>query len=1188
MITQQDLNISNISYTDKDFQEIYPELLDMVRNLTNRWDPSTSNESDPGLILLKLIAFIADKNNYNIDKSVLECFMPSATQESSMYKLCDLIGYNMKWYISATTTISCMYTGEETSVNIELPKYTTQFQNEDGSIVYTLLEDITLTTRGIATTGKAIIEGTVQELTIGNSNIITLQNIDENNRVYFPQSNIAENGVFINNIDSNGNEITSDEWVRVNNLNTANPSSKPFKVAYDSIRQLPYVEFSDNISDIIDSGIIIRYTVSSGERGNVNANILTAIVEGSVADIDTTSIVVQNASAAINGADPETIDEAYSSAKRIVGTFNTLVTPRDYANAIYNMIDEVTNNYFVSNCQVTDRRTDINYNTPIRTYGAYGPMTVNNIATTGSGNPEITAYELCLYPLRPLSVPSIDGYNNSFNYLSDSLNLITNTLEDTNGAYASYAHDYKELQAGDVILIKPKYPLSVKITTTSKVDSLEAAEVISNINRALVNAFNPRQLEYGYEIPYDSIYNVIQKADSRIKNVSLESLTPSITAIELDSNGSSNEVDFFNVEEGTTSPYIRMLAKNVLAGRTNLFDRNKEFKYLYGQTNGTSYRNITSLSTNANITFSNANNFKYTVRANEAIELITPNYSTTITYPYGVYYKTTNIDTTINANTVYKLTGNQTLEVKYTNSNDQEVTQTYTGGTVFQPNFNLNFNTASKVDGYAYLGTNEEIAIKEKVESVITSPNLKCFWVRGSTGDVLFTPEDQLGKVSAEGVYTYQIILQQSDYFYYTNNAMTELVILGSGTRLTYTTTTALTTSSTLWRNDRINELTLEDINTNGLAAFNLNIWYTRNFSNNNLTITNMVIYNFNEGYSVTLTGTTNSLSLTNKLQPLDSNIKVTYVEPSSTTSSPLPAVADGYQIRSRLNLNLQNQAEQALLSNQSISLNYKGSGQDMGTPAEIKGNDDTPIYIQSNIGITLLGEDNIAIGEIYPTLSLLSYEKPGVTAGVEGGTNPVENINVEDYFRINLSDVGNGGKIKLPLIGITSPDYQLQLMMIYWEGTDNTTIRISATGGDITNYHNTGDIISELSPGMNIIAFKSTSSTASIELTIKNATTTPLGALSFSPIYNTAGINSTFDLTSTEEEALINEIKKLDSKDMFDYTLEAEDYHLIEVDNMKSVYALYDPNNVYNIMVLPQIDISNSNISVVRSSRTS
>ena len=61
--------ITDISYTSKDFQSIYPELLDLVKKLTNKWDPSLSNESDPGVILLKLNALIADKNNYNIDKN---------------------------------------------------------------------------------------------------------------------------------------------------------------------------------------------------------------------------------------------------------------------------------------------------------------------------------------------------------------------------------------------------------------------------------------------------------------------------------------------------------------------------------------------------------------------------------------------------------------------------------------------------------------------------------------------------------------------------------------------------------------------------------------------------------------------------------------------------------------------------------------------------------------------------------------------------------------------------------------------------------------------------------------------------------------------------------------------------------------------------------------------------------------
>lgn len=77
--TEQELEISNKSYTNKDFNTIYPELLDLVTKLTNKWDPTTSNESDPGVVLLKLWSILADKNNYNIDKNILETFPLSVT-----------------------------------------------------------------------------------------------------------------------------------------------------------------------------------------------------------------------------------------------------------------------------------------------------------------------------------------------------------------------------------------------------------------------------------------------------------------------------------------------------------------------------------------------------------------------------------------------------------------------------------------------------------------------------------------------------------------------------------------------------------------------------------------------------------------------------------------------------------------------------------------------------------------------------------------------------------------------------------------------------------------------------------------------------------------------------------------------------------------------------------------------------
>lgn len=36
MATKNELNISNKSYTNKDFASIYPELLDLCKNISNR------------------------------------------------------------------------------------------------------------------------------------------------------------------------------------------------------------------------------------------------------------------------------------------------------------------------------------------------------------------------------------------------------------------------------------------------------------------------------------------------------------------------------------------------------------------------------------------------------------------------------------------------------------------------------------------------------------------------------------------------------------------------------------------------------------------------------------------------------------------------------------------------------------------------------------------------------------------------------------------------------------------------------------------------------------------------------------------------------------------------------------------------------------------------------------------------
>ena len=66
--TEKELQISNQSYTNKDFESIYSELLTLAKKISYKFDPTDTNESDPFIVLTKLLAFVGDKTNYNVDK----------------------------------------------------------------------------------------------------------------------------------------------------------------------------------------------------------------------------------------------------------------------------------------------------------------------------------------------------------------------------------------------------------------------------------------------------------------------------------------------------------------------------------------------------------------------------------------------------------------------------------------------------------------------------------------------------------------------------------------------------------------------------------------------------------------------------------------------------------------------------------------------------------------------------------------------------------------------------------------------------------------------------------------------------------------------------------------------------------------------------------------------------------------
>ena len=362
----------NISYTNLDFSSIYTEVLDMVKQLTKKWDPSISDESDPGVILVKLSALIADKMNYNIDKNILEAFPLSVTQDSNARQLYEQLGYYMSWYKAATVPVTLSWKTTTLNENGEpiaytIPKFTT-ITDENETVVYSLVgtegvndivvSDGILYTDSSKNLNMVAYEGIPTQYTFNDRTTITPNMVDNNNRLYLSSAYVFENGIFINNVGQNNYA----EWHRVNNLYEYSYNVHRYKFGYDSVSNLCYLEFPDNYAELFGSGIEIVYLSFSTDESYSDvprqflSKFLATITVGENNDVilNAENTSISNTEAAVGHAEKEGINEAYSNYKKTVGTFKTLITLRDYLNYITSKDVDVC-----SNAIVTDRTNDI-------------------------------------------------------------------------------------------------------------------------------------------------------------------------------------------------------------------------------------------------------------------------------------------------------------------------------------------------------------------------------------------------------------------------------------------------------------------------------------------------------------------------------------------------------------------------------------------------------------------------------------------------------------------------------------------------------------------------------------------------------------------------------------------------------------------------------------------------------------
>lgn len=649
MITTKEIDAVNLSPTKRDFYQIWNELIDTASKLSNRWDPSSTNEGDPGIVLLKVLTAIADKLNYTIDKNILEAYMPSATQEESMRKLCDMLGYTMKYYRSATVPVRISYIGSDVDlaadgVIITIPQFT-NLKNEDEDVNYVTTKQVTLS-GDITTDVVTAIEGECVEY-----DDITRDQLDDNHRYYLPEAQIAENGIFLCAKDN-----STDVYTQVDNLNTQPLETKCWKFGFDSKQDTPYIEFPEDIDNIIGSGISFKFIRTNGENGNISVETLSKIDSSNIAMSDGTEceddwFSVKNTSASTNGANKETLDAAYNNYKKTIGTFDTLITCRDYMNKIYNLTegdiyDNSSTTPLVSNIIVSDLRDDINRAVTICSFDSNGTNytnTSNKIAEAYDRT--IDHFDLLLYPFKPYSgTGTKTDFKNSFKYSNAKLLEIKSGV-DKNKAMS---HDIVTPEASEIACIKDYIKIRAKISTTTKVNSVEEANILNNIYKALYNKFNLRNVDFGDRISDDMISEVIEGADSRIKNVWITTEDEiKIAKVNGEEEGLSTIKDGI---ETSTDTFVNLALLNVLAGRVPLFNYNESFKPEFNETQNSNYPQIYYPESNTSvdevigkITAEYTPNLPtaeqpIVVGKNEVVQFRTPNYKTVTTYPAYVNY----------------------------------------------------------------------------------------------------------------------------------------------------------------------------------------------------------------------------------------------------------------------------------------------------------------------------------------------------------------------------------------------------------------------------------------------------------------------------------------------------------------------------------------------------------------------
>ena len=368
--SNSDTSRGMIKYTSRDYDSLIKEFWDIVPKLSEIWKPQA--DSDPGVVLGKYLASVADMLGVNLDWLANEIYAPSVSQRKNAEKIFDLIGYELGWYVAARTEIT--FKNSSTSPiyidfgfngnNFATVNAYTDITNQSRVITYNIIPNTNafskIDSRSIrnTTTDTSNVFVSHDKVFLNPGESVTRVGIEGELRSYsIPVNQVKQNNYIIKlpsqHLDTTAvwmkaraslsdEDFLSTQWIQVASAADFITPEPRFAVTYDSYSnaQIHVSNYINQLEDYSDNYLVIYWIECSGTIGCVSKNVLTNYLQaasdgpssdsGEITISNLSNIVELPNTYTVSGKSPETAKEAYYNSRNYINTWDSLITLPDF------------------------------------------------------------------------------------------------------------------------------------------------------------------------------------------------------------------------------------------------------------------------------------------------------------------------------------------------------------------------------------------------------------------------------------------------------------------------------------------------------------------------------------------------------------------------------------------------------------------------------------------------------------------------------------------------------------------------------------------------------------------------------------------------------------------------------------------------------------------------------------------